>query len=247
MKQVFGARMSAAIKRLAAAGGLDVQRRANTLVEARRRALSAFRIDLVLDVGANVGQYGSELRGGGYKGRIVSFEPLVEAHARLGKRLVGDVLWQSRNVALGSVDGESQIMEARNSVSSSLLPVTNISTQANSETEQTGRSTVPVRRLDSLLPEVAPAEARILLKVDTQGYELEVLRGAEDSLKRVDVVECELSLREVYKGQPLFYEISRHLYERNFCAVWIERGFQGPSRDILQVDALFVREGRKGG
>jgi FkbM family methyltransferase len=239
---VIASRLASAVKWIAAAGGLDVQRRANTLFEARKRAIRKFGIDLILDVGANTGQYGSELRRGGYEGRIVSFEPLTAAHAALANRAVDDASWQSRNAALGSIDGESEILEARNSVSSSLLPVTSVSTRANSGTEQTRRSKITVRRLDTLFDDVVPKASKVMLKMDTQGYELEVLRGAESSLGHIDVVECELSLREVYRGQPLFFEVSRHLYERDFVAVWIERGFQGPLRELLQVDALFVRD-----
>jgi FkbM family methyltransferase len=239
---VIGSRLSAALKSIAAAGGLDVQRTANTLFEARKRAIRRFGIDLVLDVGANTGQYGDDLRRGGYARSIVSFEPLAVAHATLAARTQQDESWQSRNTALGSMDGESDILEARNSVSSSLLPVTSVSTEANSGTEQTRRSKITVNRLDTLFSELASRASNIMLKLDTQGYELEILRGAETSLERINVVECELSLREVYRGQPLFFEVSRHLYERGFFVVWIERGFQGPSRELLQVDALFVRE-----
>jgi len=87
------------------------------------RALNRFGVDLVFDVGANTGQFATELRSVGYRGRIVSFEPLPDAHQVLSAAAARDSNWtvHSRG-ALGDVDGEIEMNIAGNSASSSVLP-----------------------------------------------------------------------------------------------------------------------------
>ena len=62
-------------------------------------------INCVIDVGANVGRYGALLRNGGYRGRIVSFEPAAETFAELEKASDGDPDWQALRMALGARTG----------------------------------------------------------------------------------------------------------------------------------------------
>ena len=104
------------------------------------------------------------------------------------------------------------------------------------------RQSAPMRRLDSVAGETLGNHRNVYLKIDTQGYELEVLKGAHDLLQRVRAVEVELSLAPIYKDQPLLPEVMAHLLMAEYHPIWIERGFLHPqSGHMLQVDALFVR------
>ena len=87
----------------------------------RRRLLERAGVDAVLDVGANIGQFAMELRADlGWRGRIVSFEPLAAAHAMLAARAAEDGRWDAHPYALGDRDGSARIGVAGNSYSSSL-------------------------------------------------------------------------------------------------------------------------------
>jgi hypothetical protein len=103
--------------------------------------------------------------------------------------------------------------------------------------------TVPIRRLDSVIPGATQEEERFYLKIDTQGYEREVLLGAPETLKRTDAVEVELSLTALYDRQALLPEIWGTLSDTGFRPAWIERGYRDPHDNwLLQMDGLFVRE-----
>jgi hypothetical protein len=71
----------------------------------RKKLFDSFGINVVLDVGANVGLYAKDLRGARYKGRIVSFEPLSSAYSHLLKNKKADASWEAFNMALGDKEG----------------------------------------------------------------------------------------------------------------------------------------------
>lgn len=207
------------------------------------KALERFKIDLVLDVGANVGQFSSELRSVGYRGGLVSFEPLSAAHHALSKVALRNTNWQVHpRSAIGDYDGEIEIHIAGNSVSSSLLPMMEAHSAAAEHSVYVGVEKTPISRLDSVGPMYLANSRRAFLKIDTQGYEWQVLDGADETLSRMQGVLCELSLVPLYEGQRLWMELIRRL-EREGFALWsIQPGFMDP-RDgrTLQVDAIFFR------
>ncbi|MBI5717036.1 MAG: FkbM family methyltransferase [Burkholderiales bacterium] len=225
--------------------GLDVSRyNAVESAEARLFALlKTHRIDTVIDVGANDGGYGSLLRRGGFEGAILSFEPLQEAHARLVAAAQADPRWfvHARG-ALGAVNGEVQIHVAGNSASSSILPMHETHEKAAPESKYVGVQQVPVRRLDEIRHEVLDKAGRTLLKVDTQGYEMPVLQGAERLLPRIAGVQLELSLTRLYEGQVLYLEMIQWLQARGFELWNVIPGFIDPvSARMLQFDGVFFR------
>src|SRR5262249_4712879 len=131
------------------------------------------------DVGAAKGGYGTQLRLFGYAGRIVSFEPLDSAFSQLSAAIAGDATWTARQSALGAEAGESVINIASNSDSSSLLPMGSAHTDAEPSVGIVGQQVVKVERLDDVIDEIARPEDRIFLKIDAQGFERQVLAGAE--------------------------------------------------------------------
>jgi len=225
--------------------GLDVNRyNAVESAEARLFALlKTHRIDTVIDVGANDGGYGGLLRRGGFEGAILSFEPLQEAHASLTATAQADGRWFVHpRAALGAEAGEVQIHVAGNSASSSILPMHETHEKAAPESRYVGVQKVPVHRLDQVRHEVLEKAGRTLLKVDTQGYEMPVLQGAEKLLPRICGVQLELSLTRLYEGQVLYLEMIQWLQERGFELWNVIPGFIDPaSARMLQFDGVFFR------
>jgi FkbM family methyltransferase len=200
-------------------------------------------IDSVIDVGANNGGYGQLLREGGYKGSILSFEPLAEAHAQLSAAAAKSRNWHvAPRMALGAEQGEVEINVAGNSTSSSVLPMEESHASAEPSSRYVGVQRVPLRRLDSVEHEVIRQGKSILLKIDTQGYEMPVLLGAGTLLDRACGLQLELSLAPLYDGQILYRELIDWLGEKGFELWSVMPGFvQKSSGRMLQMDGVFFR------
>jgi FkbM family methyltransferase len=197
----------------------------------------------VLDVGANAGQFGGDLRACGYTGRIVSVEPLGGAYDRLVERVRTDARWETERAAVSRTSGTLTMNVSANSVSSSALPILDRHTVAAPASGYVASEEVPATTVDDLVArhQIDPASA--LLKVDVQGYEMPVFEGAATTLSQFAMVRTELSLVPLYEGQALLPEVVEHL-RRNGLALWsVEPGFTEPgTRRMLQVDGVFVRE-----
>lgn len=233
-------------KRLIRRMGFDVSRyQPRTHVLAKKSDLRRqLGIDLVLDVGANIGQFASELRHDGYEGRIVSFEPLSEAFATLSARSRRDSRWDAYNFALGSVEGSQTIFISEANWSSSLLPTSPVIVDAHPNAKSVSSETIQVRRLDSVLPELEAENCSIWLKIDTQGFELQVLQGAVETLKRTSMLQLEMSFVALYEGQPLFDELYKWVQEHGFRLGSLEGISWHPQNgDLLWLDGVFHRVG----
>lgn len=235
--------MKQAIKDLLQAAGWRVGRYDQRTDPAflRRRLMRARHIDTVLDVGANSGQYARQLRKEGYQGRIVSFEPLSAAYRALSEAATGDTAWETHHCALGRTPGTAQINVAGNSWSSSLLPMLPSHSDAAPESVYVGQETIEVRRLDDVVPGLCPPESAIFMKVDTQGFTMEVLQGAQSSLARIVALQVELSLVPLYGGEPLIGEVLTFLYGQGYVLVQLEPEFTNEEGVQLQVNGLLVR------
>ncbi len=207
------------------------------------KGLDHFGVDLVFDIGANTGQFASELRSVGYKGRLISFEPLPEACQALMTAAVRDPLWQVHpQSALGDMDGEIMINIAGNSVSSSILPMLEAHSTAAKGSAFIGKVKVPIVQLDSVAGEYLNGSEKYFIKIDTQGFEWEVLNGARKTLANAQGVLCELSLIPLYEGQRLWVELMKRLETEGFTLWAIQKGFTDPyDGRTLQVDAIFFR------
>jgi FkbM family methyltransferase len=210
----------------------------------RQRLLESASINTVLDVGANSGQYGEQLRRCGYQGKIVSFEPLSSVFVQLQKRAAGDALWHTERCALGDREEVSSINISGASASSSLLDMLPRHTEIAPRTGYIGSEQVTVHRLDSLFDlHVVPGD-RVFLKIDTQGFTSRVLEGAEHSLGKVQGLEVELSVAALYAGEPLIHEILSLLYNKGFAVYSLEpEMFDDTSWQQVQMNGLFQRIG----
>jgi FkbM family methyltransferase len=238
--------MKSAIKRLLRKFGYDIRRYHETSSETARFStmLAHHRINLVLDVGANVGQFAINLRTNfGYRGRIVSFEPLRAPHAALSKSSQKDPLWEVAPLAaIGALDGEIEINVSGNSVSSSILPMLDSHAKAAPDSRYRGVEKVPLHRLDTLAMQYIEEGSRIFLKVDTQGYERQVLEGAPAILRKAVGVALEVSLEPLYRGDRLMPEMVHYMEGIGFDLWGVSPAFVDERTGrSLQLDALFFR------
>jgi FkbM family methyltransferase len=233
------------LQRLARRLGYDLTpRRKSRPIQAQLVAvLEHFGITCVLDVGANRGQYGTMLREWGYRGRLVSFEPLAADHAALTRRAAHDPAWQvAPRMALGARDGEVEIAVSAESDMSSILPQSALLRQVSPSSAVVGRETVPLRRLDAVAGGYLHADDRVLLKVDTQGYEAEVRAGAGALLARLAGVQLEMSLIPLYQGEEAFRTSFDALVAAGFEPYLLLPGyFERKLARQLQVDGVFMR------
>jgi FkbM family methyltransferase len=223
--------------------GLDVHRFVwlNSVETRRRHALTERGVSVLLDVGANTGMYAQEARLLGFNGRIISFEPSSETYERLEQSTAHDPQWECRRLALGDRDGSSQLKLSANTYSSSFLPLTDRGLRAAPESKYVGTENVRVARLDALREELIDLDTRVFLKLDVQGTEQQVLRGARATLNQVEAIEVEVSIQPVYDGQALITEIVAYLDDAGFDLVALEPAFRDPrTGKLLQLDAFFL-------
>jgi FkbM family methyltransferase len=199
----------------------------------REELLSNEQVDVVLDVGASDGDWARGIRSLGFRGRIVSFEPLEDPPAR-------DRDWDWHRLALGDESRVAVLHVTANRQSSSLLPMAETHLRHAPESTQVGEIEIDVARLDEL--GLVPEQCRAYLKLDVQGAELAVLRGARETLGGVRVVEAELSAVELYHGQSLMEEVIGFLRSAGFDPIGIETSFRDrQSGDLLQANGFFRR------
>jgi FkbM family methyltransferase len=236
--------MIALLRTLLRRAGVDVVRYRPVPHHLARRAhlLRRFAPDVVLDVGANSGIYARELRAVGYHGRIVSFEPLSTAFHALAAVAAHDPLWEAIQVALGAAPGAATLHVAGNSWSSSLRPMTGVHLRAAPESRTAGEERVEVETLDRLWDRFVRAGERVWLKVDTQGYERDVLQGAAASLPRVRTLQLEMSPVRLYEGEERFVEMYQRVEAEGFACVHLEPGLVDPASErLLSLDGYFHR------
>ena len=202
-----------------------------------------FEIDVVLDVGANVGQYALGTRKAHFKKKIVSFEPLANAHRRLVERSKNDVNWVvHERCAVGSEIGETEINISKNSDSSSLLPMLATHSDAAPESRYIGKELVQLITLDSIYEIYCARNEQVFLKIDAQGYEKHVLDGAKECLKYIKGVQVELSVVPLYASQYTYEYFFQFFKTLDFTLWSLMPVFSDPKTgQMLQFDAVFIR------
>jgi FkbM family methyltransferase len=201
------------------------------------------QIDLLLDVGANVGQYAISERTEGYKGKIVSFEPLPSAYETLLKRSKNDPLWTIHpRCAVGSKSGEAEINISKNSVSSSLLPMLQAHSSAAPASVYIEKAKTDVITLDSVFDSYRTKNEKTFVKIDTQGFEAQVLNGLSQNLQNVFAIQLELSIVPLYASQELYQHFFAFCEENGF-SLWslLPCFYDASTGQLLQFDATFVR------
>ena len=204
------------------------------------RFLKENNINVVLDVGANVGQYTQNLFKNGYKGKVYSFEPQSQAFSKLKKH--SNENWITINKGLGDIETKIIINNSANSVSSSILPISNRLSTISNDFEYINKEEVDVSTVDIFLSQNNITPENVFLKIDTQGYEDMVLNGATKSLQKIKVLQLEMSLVPLYKGELLFDEMKQKIESYGFSLSAVESGLADESTGkLLQMDALFIK------
>lgn len=199
-------------------------------------------VDVVVDVGANEGQFATELRKAGFSGRIVSLEPLAAEAARLRELAADDDNWQVLRIAAGPQEGTAVLNRSQSSDYSSFRTPNATGLAFDPQIAVVAQEEVDVRRLDGLM-ELSHAQ-RPYIKIDTQGFERPVLDGAFELLKRAVGVQLELPLIHVYDGVWSFDEAVAHMKALGFVPAQfhlVSNSFSRPEC-TLEVDCVFRRE-----
>ena len=210
---------------------------------AHRRWLLLRGTELLVDVGANTGQYAREVRRSGWTGRIVSYEPLAEPFAVLQNRARRDPSWDAVKVAVGSETGALVLNVSTDSVFSSALPTLPRGKGVYTGMDTARTESVPVSTLDELLETDLGAGRPISVKVDVQGFERDVLLGASRTMSEAQLWEMELTPVPLYDGQMLMGEALERLRNAGLHLAAVENIFGDvASGRSLQFNGLFVRE-----
>jgi FkbM family methyltransferase len=207
------------------------------------RILDHHGITVALDVGANIGQYATRLRQGGWGGRIVSFEPLPASRIALEQAAASDPLWEvAPPMALGASAGTVTLNVSAESDMSSTLPFLPEMADLLDSAAYTGTVTAPLARLDEVFDRYAGNTDRVLLKIDTQGTEAAVLEGASGILDRIQGIQLELSIVPVYQGERGYLDMIATLDELGFQpALFIPGYFNHRSARLISMDGVFLR------
>lgn len=219
--------------------GFDLVR---TSRAARRKEVWLQRLApaVVLDVGANVGEFAAWALQTFPSAKVISFEPLADCFQQLVRDVKSDRLVAHR-MALGEVEGEAVIHRAVSPAASSLLRPTAVVTGEFAEAATLHAETIAVRRLDDV---VLPTETPLFVKIDVQGFEMAVIRGGRRTLGRASALIVETSFEALYDGQPLFGEVAAELAKLGFAyrGAWDQIHSPDDGR-VLQTDSIFVRDG----
>jgi FkbM family methyltransferase len=172
----------------------------------------------------------------------VSFEPAQQQFAELSRRIVDDASWSAHRLALGSDAGEATLHVYGQTQLNSVLSAREAG-ERGVDDHPIGTEQVRVVRLDDVASDLLPPAGRALLKVDAQGFDLEVLKGAERTLARCVALQVEVSGLPIYRGVPPLHEVVRHLYERHFRLTGLYPIMRSPLDriQIVDFDATFVR------
>lgn len=240
----FTSRAKIAARALLHRAGVDLVRSLDPsdLLRRRLQLIERYGVNVIFDVGANAGQYGTTMRALGYTGRLVSFEPSTEAFELLARTARRDPLWTVVNVGLGETEATVALNVSGNSQSSSLLGILPTHLSADPESAYVHTEAVRITTLAAAIEEHVSEGDRLFVKVDTQGSERQVLAGAGPRLAQVVGLQVELSLVPLYEGQALMEELIADLRTLGFVPMSIEPDFFHPETgQLLQADGVFFR------
>jgi FkbM family methyltransferase len=203
--------------------------------------LRKYKINTVLDIGANAGYFAERIQRVIPEARIYSFEPLRECYEELVKKFKKNAKCNAFHFALGNETGEIEIYKNEYSASSSLLKMADLHKESFPFTKNTIIEKVRVFRLNDVADQMN-LEPPILIKMDVQGYEDKVIEGGEAVLRQADIVITELSVEKLYENQPLFDDIYKMMLNLGFQYQGNYEQLNHPEDGrILQMDGIFIK------
>lgn len=204
-----------------------------------------YEVDCVLDVGANVGQYAQSLRRMGFNGHIVSFEPMARAFTALAKAAEDDPKWHCLNIALGDVSEDKTIKTIPDfDVFSSFRPLNDYAHTRWKDTRRSQDETVRVERLDGQIETIRRLTAcsSVHLKLDTQGYDLQVFRGASGALEPINSMQSELAYIHLYEELPDVSLVMKEYESQGFRLCSLHPVSRDESYALIEADGIFVKK-----
>ena len=198
--------------------------------------LQQFKINCVLDVGAHTGDFAMVLRRIGYEGHIVCFEPNPESFRKLCRKFKADRFWRGMNIALGSKNTTQSFNITREPNLSSFL------TPRSAAVEHV--ISVNVKGLDSIFEDLIHSiEApKVFMKMDTQGYDIEVVRGAGVFIQNILGIQSEISVKPIYKNMPCYLDALRYYESCGFQLINLFSAYQNKKYgNIIEYDCLMAR------
>lgn len=244
--QSLRGRLRYAIRQAARARGYEVvQLRPGCSLSAQFSLLERRHgINCVLDVGAHTGEFGLFLRQNGYRGHLISFEPSRESFELLRSTARRDPRWHVYQVALGAHAEQREMHIANATVFNSFLAPSDYGVAACDHGIQTHHTElIEVVRLDEIFADVRTRSMgdAYYLKMDTQGWDLEVVNGATRVLNLIPGLQSEVSIRPLYEGMPTYLESLARLRELGyeldglFPVVWDQQ------KRIIEFDCVMSR------
>lgn len=205
--------------------------------------INNYQINILLDIGANTGQYATKMRNLGYLGKIISFEPVQEAFQILAKSAKKDKNWVVKNYALGDKDTTGIINVSGSSDNSSILEMLPVHSESSKDLKYVGQQEIEIKKTDTIFSSFVKDEDNVMLKIDTQGFEKNVIDGALKSLKKIKIIQLEMSIVPLYENEILYREMITYLEYLGFQLYSLENGhYNRKTGQLLQVDGIFVNK-----
>ena len=229
-----------------ASAGFELRAFDGSLERHAAELAARLEINCVIDVGANQGQWARSLRRAGYRGRIVSFEPIRASFERLRETAAGDPDWTVHHAALGDREGSLTLLRTANSLLASALPASRFAeAKFPDEYAVAAQETTAARRLDAVFPDLVAglARPRVFLKLDTQGFDLRVFEGARGVLPWIFALQSELAVLQLYQGAPGYLDAlsifsAQGFVPTGFFPIWRI----GPSLALCEFDCVLARD-----
>lgn len=209
------------------------------------KVIREYDINLVIDVGANFGQFARTMRRIGYRGPIHSFEPVGECHAHLQKIARRQPDWHIYRLGVGSERATMDIHVSTGTDFSSLLPHNAFGQARFKNISVKNRETIEVDTLDSVLSDVLRApDARVLLKTDTQGFDLHVFEGIREYRDRLSAILCEVSFLPIYEGMPPYDRSINTFVDAGFSVSGLYPVTRNKDLSLIEMDCVLVNRAR---
>ena len=223
--------------------GFDVVRVAgqHTLRSHLATLIDEYQIESIVDVGANEGQFALSMRSLGFRGKIYSFEPVEAAFEKLKQASATDDKWHVFDFALGAASGEALINVSGFSSFSSILDVNKYALERWKDSEVSHQQEIAIRTLDECASDgTVDCDGRLFLKMDTQGYDLEVFKGALSVLLGVSCILSELSLIPIYEDMPSYAESLAEYESHGFRVSGFYPITRNKNLTLNEVDCVLV-------